>query len=147
MELPNYCLLQCKRSGTFAFQCSVSYQSGQNKYIWPSNSFTPHAKKKKSELVWQTLAEKKIKLKAYQHFEASNYFSYLGKNSTHGNLNASFLSTKRKRNSLTEGYVLHKIKFLQSSTDSIFECVEREFQLSGSWEARSNMETNQTEDF
>lgn len=68
-------------------------------------------------------------------------FSYFEKKkSTDGNWSASFLSTKRKRNSLTEGYALQRMKFLQSLAGSVFECVERQFQFSGSWEACSNPE-------
>lgn len=33
------------------------------------------------------------------------------------------------------------MKLMQSLADSVFECVEREFQFSGSWEACSNLET------
>lgn len=72
--------------------------------------------------------EKKSKLKAYKHFEAQNdVFSHLGKKRTDGNQNGSFLSTKKE--DLTKRYALHKMKFLQSLADSIFECSERELSL------------------
>lgn len=40
-----------------------------------------------------------------------------------------------KKEDLTEGYALHKMKFLQSLEDSVFECSERE--LSVLWEVGS----------